>query len=447
MTQAAKTVRPNAAASEVPPAAAAAGPRPPYLWAALAALAVFAFYGLTVAPTTGFWDTSEYIATGHILGIPHPPGNPLFVLLARAWDLLLAPTGLPTAVRINLFSAFMSAGTSFFWFLVVHRVLGWFTPDERVRKTGAAVSVVIAATAFTVWYQSNLNEKVYTVSMFTIAALTWLVFLWREHVEEHRGVRGRWNDDNALVLMAFVLALSVANHMMAILVIPALVVLMVMANPSVLSEWETYVIGGLIVVLYLAIGEPAFIFGVLLARPKFDRSWKLHLAVVGAFVFGLSVHLFLSIRSGIHPIINEAQPTCPSVGSALSSIITFGKTGCADLSASLLREQYQKPPVTERQAPFFYQLLNYFQYFDWQWARSVSGDVGYFGKFRQLFTVLFAALGLYGAYEHYRRDRKSFAYLAVLFLTLSVGLTFYMNFKYGYGQLRTLESLRSLSPE
>jgi hypothetical protein len=84
--------------------------RPPYRPALLAGVLVFALYAITLAPTTAFWDTSEYIATAHILGIPHPPGNPLFVLMARAWELLLTPTTLATAVRVNLFSALMGAG-------------------------------------------------------------------------------------------------------------------------------------------------------------------------------------------------------------------------------------------------------------------------------------------------------------------------------------------------
>ena len=69
------------------------GYHPPYLAAILAACGVLVLYVLTLAPTTAFWDTSEYIATAHILGIPHPPGNPLFVVLGKAWSILLAPLG------------------------------------------------------------------------------------------------------------------------------------------------------------------------------------------------------------------------------------------------------------------------------------------------------------------------------------------------------------------
>ncbi|HEX8695734.1 MAG TPA: DUF2723 domain-containing protein [Longimicrobium sp.] len=409
MAQAAKTERPRAVT--IPEAPRPVEPtRPPYLLAAAAALAVFALYALTLGPTTWFWDTSEYIATAHIVGIPHPPGNPLFVLLARAWELLLAPTGLPTAVRINLFSAFMSAGTAFFWYLTVHRVLGWFDERETVRRVGAAVAVLVSATAYTVWNQANVNEKVYTVSMFTIAALTWLAFLWRDHVEAHRaaGAReaGRFHDDNVLVLMVFILALSVGNHLMAFLAAPAVLIFIVLVRPRSLANWRLYAF--------------AFVFGFL----------------------GLSVHLFLSIRAGLHPVINEASPTCDSVGSALLSILGFGRFelpgACENLHAALAREQYGKPPIFQRQAPFVSQILTYFQYFDWQWARSVAGATGYFAAPRVFITLVFLALGGYGALEHFRRDRKSFAYLGVLFLTLSVGLTIYMNFKYGFGQIRAM---------
>ena len=93
---------------------------PPYLWAGVAAAAVGLLYAVTLAPTTAFWDASEYIATTRILGIPHPPGNPLFVVMARSWEALLGAFGLSTAVSVNLFSALMGSLAHGLWFLVAH---------------------------------------------------------------------------------------------------------------------------------------------------------------------------------------------------------------------------------------------------------------------------------------------------------------------------------------
>ena len=110
--------------------------RPPYLAAVIAAAAIFLLYVVTLAPTTAFWDTSEYIATGYILGIPHPPGNPLFVVLARVWIVLLSPLGLPVAVRVNLLAAFTSAAAGGFFFLVAHRIAWGLLGDHRRALVG-----------------------------------------------------------------------------------------------------------------------------------------------------------------------------------------------------------------------------------------------------------------------------------------------------------------------
>ena len=193
---------------------------PPYLWGLLAGGAVFLLYIVTLSPTTAFWDTSEYIATAHTLGVPHQPGNPLFVVLARAWEILLAPLGLSVAVRINLFSAFVSAAAHGLWFLVVHHILGHFRKDRRFRIAGALVAVVISATAFTVWSQSNVNEKVYTVALLTIALLTWLAFRWQARI-------GNGKDDNG-------------NHLMAFLVAPAIAVFVLAVRPRTILNWNLY---------------------------------------------------------------------------------------------------------------------------------------------------------------------------------------------------------------
>ena len=174
--------------SKLPPPEELSGDlRPPYGAAAIAGGLVLLLYAITLSRTTAFWDTSEYIATGHIMGVPHQPGNPLFVLLARAWSVLLSVTGLSVAVRINLFSAVMSATAHGLWFLVVHHVLRYFSEDRRFRLIGAAAAVLVSATAFTVWNQSNVNEKVYTVSLLTIALLTWLAFRWQENLGKGQG--------------------------------------------------------------------------------------------------------------------------------------------------------------------------------------------------------------------------------------------------------------------
>ncbi|MGH7465204.1 MAG: glycosyltransferase family 117 protein, partial [Longimicrobiales bacterium] len=348
------------------------------------------------------WDTSEYIATATIMGIPHPPGNPLFVVLARAWDLLLSPLGLSTAVRINLFSAMMSALAHGFWFLLADRILSFYSTDRVFRLIGATAAVLISATAFTVWNQSNVNEKVYTVTLFTIALLSWLAFRWRDHL-------GEGKDDNLILLMVFILALSVGNHLMAFLAAPALVAFILAVEPRTLLNWRLYVAG---------------VFAVLL---------------------GLSVHLYLPLRAGLDPVINEADPTCETVGQAIVSVATMGRAGCRDLSDALQRKQYDKPSMFKN--PIAYaqgydvprdaeligaQYANYAQYFDWQWARSVNGLRSFFGSFRILFTLLFTGLGIFGAWSHYKRDRTSWIYFALLIVTLSIGLTFYLNFKYGY---------------
>jgi hypothetical protein len=394
--------------------------RPPYAGAALAAGGAFLLYVITLSPTTAFWDTSEYIATAKIMGIPHPPGNPLFVVLARAWHILLEPfapaapvhaasfvlpsiPGLSTAVRINLFSAFMSAAAHGFWFLLAHRILAFYSTDRVFRLVGAAVAVLVSATAFTVWNQSNVNEKVYTVTLFTIALLSWLAFRWRDRL-------GEGKDDNLILLMLFILALSVGNHLMAFLAAPALIAFILIVEPRTLLNWRLYAAGVFVIVL------------------------------------GLSIHMFLPIRAGLKPVINEADPTCESTADALTSVVTMGRTGCAELSDALSRKQYDKPsmfadpvkanlgePPAPRPASLLVaQYVNYLQYFDWQWARSVGGLWSFFSPVRLPFTLLFLTLGLVGAWTHWKRDRTSWVYVALLFFTLSVGLTFYLNFRYGY---------------
>ena len=202
-------------------------PKPPYLAAACAGAGVFLLYALTLAPAPAWWDTSEYIATAYTMGLPHPPGNPLFVVVGRAWSILLAPLGLSPAVRINLLAAATSAGASFFFFLIAHRALVRLRGAGREALIGAGVAVVVSATAFTVWSQSNANEKVYTISLLIAAAVSWLMVRWRDRRHDPRSV-------TLVVFAVYLMALGATNHLMSVLPAGAVLVFICLTRPRLL---------------------------------------------------------------------------------------------------------------------------------------------------------------------------------------------------------------------
>jgi hypothetical protein len=371
----------------------------PYGSAALAALGAWLLYLVTLAPTTAFWDTSEYIATAHIVGIPHPPGNPLFVVIAKVWTLLLAPFGLSVAVRVNLLAATTSAAATGFFYLVAHRVLHGLEPHRRFARVGAAAAALVGATAFTVWNQSNVNEKVYTLSLLIVAAVSWLALLWHHRRDQPGSAR-------YLLWAVFLLALGVTNHPMSLLPAPALAVLVLLSGPRPLLR------------------------AAVLGR------------AAGLVVLGLSFNFVLPVRSALDPMINEGEPTCESVGGAAVAIYERALPGplkstvsalsrCQPLADNLARLQYAPTPITQRKAPLGAQLAMYWQYFDWQWARGID-PAPTPSSARLPFSLLFVALGLAGLWTAWRSNRAIFVYLALLTGTLTLALVVYLNFKHGY---------------
>jgi len=367
------------------------GRLPIWAWGLVGSALIWGLYVLTLAPTTGFWDTSEYIATAHILGLPHPPGNPLFVVLGRLADVFLGWTGLSVAVRINLMGATLSAASSFFWFLAIARIAAHFLDDERDVLLASAAAILLGATAFTVWTQSNLNEKVYTVSLFVVALVSYLAVRWKDEADTPRG-------DRLLLLMALALGLGAANHTMSILPVPALAVFVLW------HRWRTLL-------------RPTVMAGGILL-----------------FLVGFSVQLlFVTIRSAQDPVIDEADPECESVWDAITPDTITDRfdnrrisVRCRPLALSLIRDQYGKPPLSERMAPFSAQMANYWQYFDWQWARPLGSGP------RAATSMIFLFLALIGLWSHMKGDRKTFAYLGTLLFFLTPVLIYYLNFRYGY---------------
>src|SRR6266516_1865012 len=295
--------------------------KPPYVMAGCVSLGALILYILTLAPTTQFWDTSEYIAAAYTLGIPHPPGNPLFVLIAHVFGLL--PLAAGYAARINLFAAVTSAVSAGCWFLVAERWLRSFVPALWPRRLTALAGALVSATLFTVWNQSVVNEKVYTLSLLSIALILWLIVRWDDQPagEAH---------DHHLLLIIYLLALTATNHMMGVLVGPVVLVLLFpplkknrpASDQEQRIEWSQFLVFAGVWALLLSLGL---------------ESWQ-PIAAAGVLFAAALVYTFLPIRAAFHPPINEGEPT-----------------NWQALWAVLTRQQYGKPSIFDNptQAPGF----------------------------------------------------------------------------------------------
>ena len=400
--------------------------------AACVALGALILYILTLAPTTQFWDTSEYIAAAYTLGIPHPPGNPLFVLMAHVWGMIPWVEGY--AMRINLFAAATSAVSAGCWFLITERWLHNIVPALWPRRLAALAGALVAATAFTVWNQSVVNEKVYTLSLLSIALILWLIVRWDDQPAGQ-------SHDHYLLLILYLLALTATNHMMGVLVGPVVMVLLYpplkkrppVSQEAAQIEWSQFLVFTAVWSLLMSLGlestTPIYAAGVFFVAAL---CYALFVAGNGSFavaallvaVVGLSVYVFLPIRAGFYPAINEGEPT-----------------NWEALWAVLTRQQYGKPSIFDNptvapgagnpghtMALYIAQLANYWQYFEWQFSHDWAPRV------QRALAVIFAGVGLIGAWRHWRSDKRTALAMTILVFTFTFALVFYLNFKYGYSK-------------
>jgi hypothetical protein len=408
--------------------------RPPYRAAIATGAVVLAVYVLTLAPTVTFWDAGEFIAAARTLGIPHPPGTPLFVLIAHVWGQLV-PVG-EWAYRTNLLSAILSASAAGLFFLVVHQSMRGVVeglPEDagrRLRLGGAAAAAVLGAFTFTNWQNSNETE-VYTVATFTTAAMSWAALLWRSRRNTERAPR-------FLLLIIYLAGISIGNHLLALLAVPGVLCFLVTTlrhepatDPArrraewgqvavVAGVWALLVGTGLGSASLTAVGAVCFLGAAVFAARGGAGTFAIAALAIAAV--GITPYAFIYLRSAQNPVINEA-----------------GASTLDALLAVLRRAQY--PPRTPLDDPtvphgpdnpgrtltlLSWQLANYFQYFDWQWARSVS-EVA-----RKPITIFFLTLGLRGLWEQRRSDRATWWLLLGIFLVTGLGLVVYMNFRPGF---------------
>ncbi|MGH7582497.1 MAG: protein O-mannosyl-transferase family [Gemmatimonadales bacterium] len=395
-------------------------------------------YVITLAPTVTFWDAGELIAAARTLGIPHPPGSPFFVLLANVWGRVFPIGGY--AWRINMLSAVCTAAAGGCWFLVVHDTLMRMHADvdPRARRalalTGGWAAALLASFTYSIW-QNATGAEVYAPALLGIALIIWLSVRWRQRRNHFAGAR-------ILLLALYLGALSLGTHLLGLLGGAALIVGIVAestANPLAAlpdrrAEWSRIAVIAAAWAALVAIGLAsgplivAAIVALVAAAFAAGRTRQASFAIVAVAILaaGVSTELFLLLRAAQHPWLNEANP---STWHALVDVIR--------------RAQY--PPRTPFDDPTLlhgpgnpgrtvvllaYQVANYAQYFDWQWAASI-GSLDRASVVRLAVTLAMATIAVRGAFAQRAGDRTGFRILMALFLVTGPLLVLYLNFRPG----------------
>jgi len=232
---------------------------------------VFAAYALGACPTIYVGDSGELVTAVDLLGIPHPTGYPLYVLLGKLWTLLV-PFG-SIAWRMSLFSAACGAAACALLYVLLRRA-------GRTHTIAAAFAALLLAFGPSFWGEANV-QRVYTLNAFFVVVATWAAWRW---FEERSGGR--------LALVGFVCGLGATNHtflgvyalafgFFAICVEPSL-----LRRPRQIAGAGAAVLAGLLPYAYLPLrsrGDPRLDWGdpetlgrfldVVLRRDFWERAW------------------------------------------------------------------------------------------------------------------------------------------------------------------------------
>jgi hypothetical protein len=345
---------------------------------------LLATYAATLAPSVTLWDAGEFQAAIASLGIPHPPGTPLYIVIGNAWARALG--FLPLALALNLFSAVVTA-------TACALLAGWVARWTRNSIAGIA-SGLSSGTMLAVW-QNATETEIYALSML-LAVLMVLA-------GERAGATGsaRWR-----LMLAYLMALAVPIQISALVAAPAAILLAAMPVAGPVDRRRASALGA---VFLTATGAGLASTGIMLAGltllavttfrggPAAKRE---AIGYTAAVLLGLTPILFMLVRAAHDPLVNQGNP---STIAALVDVVA--------------RNQYPLPGLWPRQAPPWVQLLPLVQYGDWQFASGLDPSVAASWR-RTPFTIAALLLAVAG-WRHLHRSNRRFAAGAGLLLGMS----------------------------
>ena len=372
---------------------------------------LLAVYVATMAPGVTFWDAGEFIAAAHTLGIPHPPGTPVFVALGRVWTVTLGGM-LGVARASNLLSAVSTAVAG----ALAARVVIRAAPHRRDVVWGAIAGALCAGLMSSVWANATETE-VYAVSLLHVALM---LACAQRAADDDDVAGGRW-----LLCTGYVIALAPAVHLSALVGAPAAILL---ASRRADGEWyldRVLLLGGVLVsaagvgrMSWLLAGAGALLAAAPVAVRRGNMSARrIPMARLAAAVIltgvAASALLIMLLRARHDPAVNQGNP---STLHALADVVA--------------RRQYDVAPMWPRRAPAWLQLANLLQYLDWQFALAWGRGI-FTTPTRVMATVGFLVAGL-GGWRAMRRDVPRVAEtVAVLTLCGTIGVGVYLNLKAG----------------
>ncbi|MBQ8494124.1 MAG: DUF2723 domain-containing protein [Alistipes sp.] len=327
------------------------------LWNNIVGWAVFFIalvsYLMTMEPTTSLWDCSEFIATSYKLEVGHPPGAPLFMMLARIAS-IFAPSAEAVPMMINAMNCLASGFCILFLFWTITNLARLITSSgggeamslsRMVLILGAgAVGALSYAYTDTFWF-SAVEGEVYAMSSMFTALVVWLMLKWEENAD--RPTAMRW-----IILIAYLMGLSIGVHILNLLTIPALVMIWFFRRYEYRTAWDYVLkmalalvvsmlilgaINGLIIPYTVALGAAVDTFAVnslglpvnvgmvvflllvftalaLLVLYTHRRGYRVLNGVVLAvtvILIGFSSYASVTIRATANPPMNSNNPSTP----------------------------------------------------------------------------------------------------------------------------------------
>ena len=295
-----------------------------HIFAGITCLVALIVYVMTMAPTVSFWDCGEFVACANTLGIPHPPGTPFFVFLARAVIVLLPFVG-EIAKRVNYISVVSSAATVYVTALFAWELLATVLKTDALAEkiTGKVRTAVLGSAALvagflltfsdTFWFNA-VEAEVYGIAMLILMLVSYLGLVWYNKRNEEYS-------DRILIFICYIAFLGVGAHLYTMLTVPAVFALLLVAEPKKIVEripiWITGTLLCSVIYMVSAFIEISFLCLIALsilclAKPiknkGVQRSMRLSLAFAFFALIGYSTHLYIPIRSELNPIIDENDP-------------------------------------------------------------------------------------------------------------------------------------------